>query len=87
VNQERLGDDVENLHARVQGGIGILKDGLHLAAKAAQFRAGQAGHVDVIDENPAAGGLDQSQDDARDGGLARSRFAYQPQRFSGVDSE
>jgi hypothetical protein len=39
VDRPRLGHNVQHVHARVQGGVGVLEDGLHLAAQGVQFRS------------------------------------------------
>ena len=37
MDHQRLGDNLEHVHARIQGGVGVLEDGLHLAAQTVQL--------------------------------------------------
>ncbi len=39
VDQQALGDDVADGHARIQGGVRILEDDLHLPAQRLEFAA------------------------------------------------
>jgi hypothetical protein len=87
VDEQRLGDDCEHRHARVESGVGILEDGLHLAADPAELMRGGADDVGAINADGAARGLDQAEDHARQRGLAGAGFADQAEGFSGFDGE
>jgi hypothetical protein len=45
VNHERLGHDVAHLHARVQRGVRVLKNYLHLAPQLSQIFRPERQHV------------------------------------------
>ena len=64
VDHERLADDRADCHARVERGVGILKDDLHIAAERAQFAAGQRRRVLALEPDLARGRLDEAQDAA-----------------------
>ena len=77
VDQEALGDDVADGHARVQRGVGILEDDLHLAAQGLEFGGAQVEDILPVEEDRACRGRDQAQDGAGDGGLAAAGLAHQ----------
>ena len=74
-----LGDDLSDRHARVERGIRILKDHLHVLARAAQLGAGQLRDVDVAEHHAPAGGLDEPQHRASERRFSASRLADEPQ--------
>ena len=86
VHQERLADDVEERHPRVERGERVLEDHLHLPAQHAQLVLGHRGDVDDL---PAVGQQDlarrrgdRAQDAARRRGLAAAAFAHQRERLA-----
>ena len=86
----RLGNDVAHLPARVEAGVGVLKD--HLDALAQLQRALAAGLEDGVRVLPveveaAARGLVQAHQQARGGALAAARLAHQRQRLALLDGE
>ena len=90
VHQQRLADEVEQRHARIERGERILEDHLHLATQRPQLGGTQAAHLDLRavrgpDEDLTRGGLDGSEDAARGGGLAASALADEAQRLALVD--
>lgn len=87
MDDERLGDDLLDAHARVEGGVGVLKDRLHTAAQRAEFVLGNAGDGVAVEGDRAGGGLHEAEDDARDGALAGAGFADEAQGFTAFDRE
>ena len=70
-----LGQGVEDRHARVERGVGILEDHLEIRARLAEFAAAQGGEVPTGQDDRAFGGRDQLQDGAAESGLAAAGFA------------
>jgi len=70
VNDEGLGDDLEDIHAGVEGAVGVLKDGLHLTPEATQLRCRSTRPIDAFNPDHAAAGLDEAEDHARERGFA-----------------
>ena len=85
VNVQGLGNDVGNGHARVQRGIGVLKDHGRLGAELFEVALGLHGFAVVIDL--AARGLIELQNRAADGGLAAAGFADQTEGLTLFDEE
>ncbi len=69
VNDERLGDDRADRHARVERRVGILKDDLHVAPHAAHVRRTEGQHVRAVELHLSRGRLDEAKDAAADGRL------------------
>ena len=84
---DRLADDAPHAHARIQAGDGILKNDLHVPPQPAEFFAAVGEEVHPFVANIAAGGGDEPQDRAADGGLAAARFANEAERLAGLDIE
>ena len=87
MDDERLGDDLLDAHARVEGGVGILKDGLHAAAQRAELVLGDAGDGVAVEGDGAGGGFDEAEDEARDGAFAGAGFADEAEGFAALDGE
>ena len=70
----------KGLHAvaRVERGVGVLKDHLHLTPPAQQRFALEAGDITPGKFDTAAAGGQQAQQGAAEGRLAAARFANQP---------
>ncbi len=90
IHQERLADDIQQGHARIERGEGILKDHLHLVAQRLELVAPQAGNIQHrlafgLEEDFSSGWGQRAQDAARGGGLAAAAFAYQGKGFTLVD--
>src|SRR5829696_199085 len=82
-----LGDDVAYDHTRVQGGLGVLKDHLHLAVESPALIA--LGLVDVLapEEHLATRRLVKPDQHPSRGRLAAARFADQAERLALIDLE
>ncbi len=87
VDAQRLADDVPDAHARVERGIRVLEDDLHVAAQALHLGARGAHDVDALEGDLAGGRLDQAQHAAPGGRLAAPALADEPQRLALVDVE
>src|SRR5262249_26130911 len=83
----RLGHDVADIHARVQGRVRVLEDDLQLAAVGPHLAAGEAVDAGAAQLDRAGGGLDQLQHRLAGGRLAATALADQAQRLSGADRE
>jgi len=87
VHQQALAHALADRHARVERGIRVLEDDLHVATQRFELAAVQLEHVLALEEHPAAGGRRQAQDGAAHGGLAAARFAHQAERLPFPDHE
>src|SRR5215470_1292192 len=90
VDQERLADQIEQGHARVERREWILEDHLHLAPDRAQLGLAERGEVDhrAVRQphgDLAAGRIDRSEDAPRRGGLAAAALTDQAQGLALVD--
>jgi len=72
---------------RIERGVGILEDDLHVAAQRAQRLAVEPRDLGALEPDLAGTGLDQPQDAAAGRRLAAARFAHQPQCFAGSNVE
>src|SRR5262249_37515510 len=79
VNDQRLAYDRTDRHARIERGIRILKNDLHVAAQGPQLRSVERCDVRTLKPPLARGRLSQAQDTAPGGGLAAAGFAHQTQ--------
>ena len=87
MDDQRLADDRADRHARVERGVGILEDDLHVAAQRAQRLAVERDDALAFEPHLARGRLDEPQDAAPGGRLAAAGFADEPQRLAGADLE
>ena len=78
VDDERLADDRSHRHPRVQGGVGVLEDDLHLLADLAERPLVEGGDVPILEPDFARGGLDEAEDGPAGRGLAAARFPDEP---------
>src|SRR5579862_8620744 len=87
MDDQGLGDYVFYAEAGVEGGEGVLKDDLHVAAEAAHFAARGGEQVAAVQADAAGGGFDEAEDEASEGAFAGAGFADQAESFSGVNVE
>ncbi len=80
-------DQVEDAHAWVQGADGVLEHDLRLGPQRTQLTIAEMGDVRPGHADAATGGLDETNDAARQRGLARSGFAHETKRLTGCDVE
>ncbi len=84
---QRLADDGADGEPRIERGVRVLEDDLHVAPQRAQCLAAQPSDVGTLEPDFARTRLDQPQDAAAGGRLAAARFADQPQRLALADVE
>ena len=87
VHAQRLADDVQHLHARVERAERVLVDHLHAPAQPLQRRLVRVGDVLAVEMDAAVGERAHAQHGQAGGGLAAAGFAHQPQGFAPVDVE
>jgi hypothetical protein len=64
VDDQRLADDRADRHARIERGVRVLEDDLHVARQRAQLVLAGPGDVLALEPDLARGRLDQAQDAA-----------------------
>ena len=74
---EGFGDDIGDLPARIQAGIGVLKNHLHTAAQFRRLAGGFTGDVLTIEFDRAARCAVEPDDQTRHGGFAAAGFTDQ----------
>ena len=84
---QRLGDDALDGLARVERTVRVLEHHLDVAARLAQFLARQLMQVAPQQLDTARGRRIQRHHQAREGGLARTRFTDDAQAAAGLDRE
>ena len=82
-----LGDDVADDHARVQGGLGVLEDHLHLPVEGPALIARRLVDVLAPVEHLAARRIVEPDQDPSRRGLAAARLADQAESLALVDLE
>jgi hypothetical protein len=87
VDHQGLGNDLLDAHAGIEGGVGILKHGLHAAAERLELALRDAGDGLAVKGHASGGGLEESEDDAGDGAFAGAGFADEAEGFSALDGE
>src|ERR687898_2096557 len=80
-----LGNDVADDHARVQGGLGVLEDHLHLAVERLALIALRLVDVLALEEHLAASRLVEPDQHPSRGRLATTGLADQAERLTLVD--
>ncbi len=84
---QRLGQDVAHLHARVQRGERVLEHHLHAPPQRPQLPGRQVVDALAVQIDFAVGDRIEPQDRLADGGLAAAGLAHQRQGFAAVDRE
>jgi hypothetical protein len=87
VDDHALGDDVADLHPRVQGRVRVLEHHLHAPAGGAQLAAVDLQQVLAVEPDRAAGRVKDPHDAAGGGRLPRSRLPDQAEHLAGGDLE
>jgi hypothetical protein len=92
MDEEGFGEDLADGHAGVEGGVGVLEDDGHVAAEAAEMRGGDGEEVDGgavwrVEEDLAAGGLDEAEEEAGEGGFAGAGFADEAEGLAADEVE
>ena len=87
VDDEGLANDVADFEARVQAGIGVLEDHLHVPPERPQRRLVEMRDVGALEAHRTTGRLEQPQDSAARGGLAAAGLADQPEHLASRDRQ
>ena len=91
VDEQRLADEIEDGHARVERAERVLEDELDAAAKVDQRLALQGQHVHqpaaVVEFHPPGVRRQRAHDDLGERGLAATAFAHQAQALASADGE
>ena len=87
MHPQRLVQDLAHGHARIERGIGVLKNDLHVPAQTAQFVLVEVGDLLALEAHRARRRVHQAQDQASGGRLAAAGFADQRQRLAAGDLE
>ena len=82
VHEQRLAHDLADRHARIERGVGVLEDRLHVAAEAEQFGLRGVRHVRAFEEHAARGRLFQPHDGAAERRLPAAGFAHKAERLA-----
>src|SRR5690606_9441992 len=87
VGDRPLGDDLADLLARIQRGVGILEDHLDVPPLGAQRLALEAGEIERAEADVAAVAVEQADETAADGRLTGAALADQAQGLATPDLE
>src|SRR5712671_1158308 len=85
MHHDRLGDDLADLHARIERAVRVLKDDLDAAPQRQQLLALQLSDVDAVIENFTGGRPLQPKDAPAGRRLAAAALADQPQGLAAAD--
>src|SRR5215208_6720666 len=87
MNDERLFDDIAHTHPRVERGVWILKNDLHVAARQAHPVGGKVQNVLAAEEHIPGRCLDEAQDATSGRALAAPRLSNEAEHLAVVDGE
>src|SRR5215813_14652190 len=87
VNDQGLSDDRAHRHPRIQGGVGVLKNDLHVTAEMPEGPLVQRGDFLVVEDDLARRGLNEAQNAAAGGRLAAAGLTHQAQRLPPLNGE
>ena len=87
VDEERLGECIENSHTRVQRSVGVLEDHLEIATRGEDVGGVTGGEILAGENHGAAGGGDELENGAGEGGFAAAGFADEAEDFATGDAE
>ena len=87
MHPQRLGQDLAHGHARIERGVGILEDDLHVPAQPAQRILAEVGDFLALEAHGARRRVHQAQHQTSGGRLAAARLADQRQRLAAGDLE
>src|SRR5262245_32609157 len=82
---DRLGDDLTHSHARIERGVGILEDHLHLLAHRDHGVPIEPGQIGALEANLATRRIVEAQYQPAERRLAAARLANEAQRLAGAD--
>ena len=87
VDNQGLSDDAPDRHARIQRGVWVLEDHLHVPPHAPQLTRLQLRQVLIVDQDVARSWLVKEQDHAPQRCLPAATLAHQPQRLTALHVE
>ena len=87
VHPHRLGQDLAHRHARIERGVGVLKDDLHVPAQPPQCILAEIGDFLAPETHRARRRIHQAQHETSRGRLAATGLADQRQRLAARDLE
>jgi hypothetical protein len=87
MNFERFGENGADAEARIEGVVGVLKNHLNFFSVGAEFRTSEGTDDMTLVGDGACGGIDEANDGATEGGLARTAFADEAESGSFFDGE
>ena len=82
VQPQRLAQRLADREARIERGVGILEDDLHVAPQMAQVAATERAHVPAGEADRPRRRFDEPQHHAAGRRLAAARFAHERQRLA-----
>ena len=82
VHEQRLAHDLAHRHARIERGVGVLEDRLHVAAELEQLRLRRVREVLAFEEHAARRRVFEAHDGAPERRLSAPRFAHEPERLA-----
>jgi hypothetical protein len=87
MNFERFGENGADAEARIEGVIGVLKNHLNLFSVGAEFGTSEGTDGLALVGNGTGGGIDEADDGATEGRLARTAFADEAEGGTLFDGE
>ena len=87
VDKEGLADCFTDGHARIQRGVGVLKDDLHLSSHSLHLHTAELGHINAVKQNLAGCRFVQAEDRPSHAGLSATGLTNNAQRFTPPDGK
>ena len=87
MDDQRLDDLLEGVEARIERGIGVLENDLHVAPHGAHLSLVKLQDIATLEPHFSGMRLGEAQDGTTGGGFARAGFAHQRQRLAATDRE
>ncbi len=87
MNFKRFGEDGADAEARIEGVVGVLKNHLNLFSVGAEVGTSEGADDMTLVGNGAGSGIDEADDGAAEGRLARTAFADEAEGATLFDGE
>jgi len=87
VDDQRFANALSHRHPRIQRMERVLENHLELPPERAEGAGSQGGDVLSVEEDPAAGGFEQSQDGTSKGALATTALTNESHGLAGCDGQ
>ena len=89
---EGFGEDLADGHARIERGVGVLKDDGEMAAEATEIAGREGKEIDSfvrggVVEDFAGSGFDEAEENASEGGFAGAGFADEAEGFAAMQGD